>query len=100
MLTAENVCFQNPCVTLFHIATGAFKELIITFIVLHENNEVVEAISRTNLNIIYMTLSHTRTRKLQRRYSENFSTLKHLALQFNIQTRKTHVTIKTGLFMG
>ena len=98
VLIAENVCFHNPCLTSFHIANDTFEDLEIKYIVLQENSKVVDAVSQTNENVIYLSLFKTRIKYLRPGYFKKFSMLKHLQLQFQFPNEKIQVIIQNGTF--
>ena len=98
VLIAKQVCFYRACSTPFYIANDTFGELEIKFMILLENSGVIDAVSQTNSKIVYLNLSGTKIRKLQSRYFDNFSLLKHLELQFQFPNERIHVTVQNGTF--
>ena len=98
VLIADNICFNRFCLTPFHIANDTFENLHIKFFVLQENSKVIDAVSRTNANVIYLSLSRNEIKNLQPRYFEKFSSLRRLELNFQFPNEKVHITVQNGAF--
>ena len=100
VLVADNICFNRFCLTPFHIANDTFENSHIKFFVLQENSKVIDAVSRTNANVIYLSLSRNKIKNLQPRYFEKFSSLRRLELNFQFPSKDVpvHVTVHNGAF--
>ena len=98
VLIADNICFNRFCLTPFHIANDTFENLHIKFFVLQENSKVIDAVSRTNANVIYLSLSRNEIKNLQPRYFEKFSSLRRLELNFQFPNNQVHITVQNGTF--